>query len=315
MESYYAKGKLLLTGEYLVMEGSRALATPLNRGQHLRVFPQMAASGTLHWVGYDADGNVWLDIRLRVGSWEPFEHSLEAGRLCLLLREASRANPFFVEQCDGVRVETQLTFPRCWGWGSSSTLVSLISQWSGADAFGLQFLVFGGSGYDVACATAPSAILYEKAGGVGEGIRVCPVTYCPPFVEQLYLVYLGKKQDTRDSIAAFRKNRLDVDATSRLSERISQITDELLACYTLSGAAGLLAEHEALLSARLGCMPVRRQFFSDFLGGVGFVKSLGAWGGDFVWVGSEEKPEVVRRYFREKGFDTVLSYRSCVDLG
>jgi hypothetical protein len=42
--------------------------------------------------------------------------------------------------------------------------------------------------------------------------------------------------------------------------------------------------------------------FSDFKGEI---KSLGAWGGDFVMVISESDPTA---YFSEKGFTTVISY-------
>jgi hypothetical protein len=46
--------------------------------------------------------------------------------------------------------------------------------------------------------------------------------------------------------------------------------------------------------------------FSDFNGSI---KSLGAWGGDFVLVASEENP---MSYFKSKGFHTILSYTDLV---
>ena len=40
MEEYFARGKLLLSAEYLVMYGAEALALPLVRGQRLTVSRQ-----------------------------------------------------------------------------------------------------------------------------------------------------------------------------------------------------------------------------------------------------------------------------------
>ena len=58
-------------------------------------------------------------------------------------------------------ITTKLTFPRAWGLGTSSTLISLIAQWAKCDPFELLFEAFGGSGYDIACATANSPISYQ----------------------------------------------------------------------------------------------------------------------------------------------------------
>ena len=36
---FYSHGKLLLTGEYVVLDGAKALAIPTNKGQYLTVKP------------------------------------------------------------------------------------------------------------------------------------------------------------------------------------------------------------------------------------------------------------------------------------
>jgi hypothetical protein len=51
---------------------------------------------------------------------------------------------------------------------------------------------------------------------------------------------------------------------------------------------------------------VKNSLFSDFNG---TVKSLGAWGGDFVLVVSNENPTA---YFKSKGFETVLPYKDMI---
>jgi len=46
--------------------------------------------------------------------------------------------------------------------------------------------------------------------------------------------------------------------------------------------------------------------FSDFSGSI---KSLGAWGGDFVLVAHSENPTA---YFKEKGYEVIFSYHQMV---
>ena len=46
--------------------------------------------------------------------------------------------------------------------------------------------------------------------------------------------------------------------------------------------------------------------FPDF---DGVIKSLGAWGGDFVMVISNENPT---DYFMEKGYETVIPYEEMI---
>ncbi|MBK8557148.1 MAG: hypothetical protein IPL65_15875 [Lewinellaceae bacterium] len=49
--------------------------------------------------------------------------------------------------------------------------------------------------------------------------------------------------------------------------------------------------------------------FSDYWGAV---KSLGAWGGDFVLVTSEKDESTTRAYFLDKGFDVFLPWRDMI---
>jgi hypothetical protein len=56
-------------------------------------------------------------------------------------------------------------------------------------------------------------------------------------------------------------------------------------------------------------MPVQQELFPDF---PGQLKSLGAWGGDFIWAVSEEPAEKVRAYFQARGFGTVIGYEDMV---
>jgi hypothetical protein len=51
---------------------------------------------------------------------------------------------------------------------------------------------------------------------------------------------------------------------------------------------------------------VQKEMFSDYFGQT---KSLGAWGGDFILAtGNDDTPI----YFKNKGFDTVISYQDMI---
>jgi hypothetical protein len=71
----------------------------------------------------------------------------------------------------------------------------------------------------------------------------------------------------------------------------------------------LIREHEDLLSRLMDIIPVRESQFGNF---PGEIKSLGAWGGDFVLAASEENDNVVRDYFNRKEMTPVFSFDKIV---
>jgi hypothetical protein len=67
--------------------------------------------------------------------------------------------------------------------------------------------------------------------------------------------------------------------------------------------------HENIVANVLNLRKVKDLYFPDF---PGTIKSLGAWGGDFVLVASDESPEMISAYFQQKGFPVILSYRDMI---
>ena len=68
----------------------------------------------------------------------------------------------------------------------------------------------------------------------------------------------------------------------------------------------LLDEHSNLLSKTLQMKTVKQNLFPDFNG---TLKSLGAWGGDFILAASEENPEA---YFNQKGYHIIIPYKEMI---
>lgn len=294
-EEYHAHGKLLLTGEYFVLDGALALALPTRFGQHFKLEP--GKPGALSWQSYDADGTCWFDAILDIPSLTILsgEPSESIQRLIQVLEQAFLLSDIPLNNLAGCAVTTHLDFSRHWGLGSSSTLISFVAHLAQVDPYVLLAKTFGGSGYDLACAVAKGPIIYQNQ--VAQ-----PIAFRPPFADQLYFVYLEKKQNSRDGIQRYRALGEKVKTT--LGE-INQLTLEVLACTTLPEFEGLMLRHEMIVSTMLDLPRAQDLYFSDYWGQV---KSLGAWGGDFVLVSSDRDAATTKTYFQQKGFEAILSY-------
>ena len=139
---------------------------------------------------------------------------------------------------------------------------------------------------------------------VNDNPVVKPLSFEPAFRDQLYFLYLGQKQNTEDSIRSFRE-KATVDAHT--IQRISQLTEALTKANDLHTFETLLETHEKILSSILGQLPVKEKRFPDYKG---TIKSLGAWGGDFVLVTRHLPENEMKDYFKGKGFSTLYSWNT-----
>ncbi len=295
-----ASGKLLLTGEYFVLDGAVALAVPVRFGQTLR-----ATAGqkhrTLLWTSMDQAGQIWFQGTFHTGNLDIVTATdpAIAQTLQSILRACRAQNPTFLTGNQGIEVVTQNDFPREWGLGTSSTLIAALGHWAEVDPYRVLFDTMGGSGYDIACAYADGPLLYQLKKMQP---MVQSVDFQPLFSSSLYFIYLGKKQNSREGIERYRKR---AGALKKTSAEICRLTERCLYAATLSDFEQALQEHESIISRALDLPTVKSQFFEDF---PGTVKSLGAWGGDFVLAASRLPESETRAYFREKGFETVLGW-------
>jgi mevalonate kinase len=306
--NYYSNGKLLLTGEYLVLDGAKSLALPTKFGQDLVV--EKIKEPQLIWGSFSDTGECWFEAvfdlpKLRLvnctfSSDKEGNAEVIAETLLEILMEARRVNPNFLNSENGFVVKTNLTFPRNWGLGSSSTLINSIASWAKVDAFQLLWNSFKGSGYDIACAQNKTPIFYQVED---KKPVVTQVEFNPNFKENLFFLYLNEKQDSKEGIAKFRESGISFQNEIM---HISAITDAFLRSDSIVDFNKLIVEHEQIISSIIKLQPVKEKLFFDYFGEV---KSLGAWGGDFVMVtGNEETPA----YFKKKGFETVLTYSEMI---
>tara|TARA_B110000091_G_scaffold90148_1_gene98782 strand:+ start:2839 stop:3765 length:927 start_codon:yes stop_codon:yes gene_type:complete len=306
--NYYSNGKLLLTGEYLVLDGAKSLAIPTKFGQDLVV--EKIKESQIIWGSFTSSGECWFEAifdlqKLRLvnctfNSSKQGNAELIAETLLGILKEAKRMNPSFLESESGFVVKTKLSFPRNWGLGSSSTLINSIASWAKVDAFKLLWNSFKGSGYDVACAQNDTPIFYQIKD---QKPIVKQVKFNPTFKESLFFVHLNQKQDSKEGIAKFRESD---DNFQEEIKRISMISDAFLNAASIKEFDLLIFEHEQIISSIIKLKPVKVKLFPDYFGEI---KSLGAWGGDFVLVtGNETTPS----YFKSKGFETILTYSEMI---
>lgn len=299
-----ARGKLLLTGEYFVLDGASALAVPARYGQTLRAEP-IEDLNLLSWTSKNNDGATWFRAEFELPELTPLSCTDEktADTLAGILKACRKQNPRFLAENEGVKVLTYNEFPREWGLGTSSTLIAAVAKWAAVDAYPVLFDTLGGSGYDIACAYADGPLIYRLEG---QNPLVQPVVFRPAFVQNLGFVYLGKKQDSREGIQRYRER---ARGNTLLTHEITRLTGRFLAAASLAELDEAIREHELLISKTLDLPRAKDLYFNDFWGEI---KSLGAWGGDFVLVAGE-RPEVeTRAYFSERGFDTFLPWRDMV---
>ena len=86
------------------------------------------------------------------------------------------------------------------------------------------------------------------------------------------------------------------------SRQISSISQEIVLTNKLEDFEKLINEHEQITKRILKKKTIKDEFFSDFNGSI---KSLGAWGGDFILATGNQNNQ---NYFYQKGFKTIFNY-------
>ncbi len=302
IQKFYSNGKLLITGEYVVLDGAEALALPTKFGQSLEV--EQGKNKNFEWTSFDSDSTIWFqDI---VSFEEIIAKKTSEGQskikdtLIEILHQAFLQNPSFLNESEGYIIKTYLTFPRLWGLGTSSTLINNLGQWLKIDPFELLHKSFGGSGYDVACAQNNNPIIYQLKD---EKPIIKEVVFNPAFKENIHFVYLNRKQSSKQAISNYITNQ---NNAFKIIPSITEITRNALLCKNARDFAFLMETHQVILSNLLETETVKEMFFPDFKG---IVKSLGAWGGDFVMVIAEKNPV---DYFESLGYNTILTYQEMI---
>lgn len=294
---FSANTKLLLTGEYLVTRGALALAIPLKFKQELRITDTGKSGNELLWQSRE-QGKIWFE-----GIFDKDDFHINAtnnkqiaANLQQILIATRELNPNFLSDNHEIHAETDTDFELKWGLGSSSTLIASIAKWAEINPYMLLQKTFGGSGYDIACASAHGPIFYQL---VNHQPQISEIEFQPSFAHQIGFVYLGKKMNSRSSMKMFNQR---VNYSQLIIDRISNISKEITTANTIEQFEKLLDEHEQIMSDILQIQPVKKQLFADY---PFTVKSLGAWGGDFALFTCRNLEDAIR-YFQQKAMHPIF---------
>lgn len=302
MLEFYSSGKILLTGEYLVLHGAKALAFPLNLGQHLKISPNN--STCINWHTFEKNTCVFQSS-FRFSDFEIIQttDAHKSAFIKKILQACKQLNTNAFQNFTGFDATASIEFNMNWGLGTSSTLIHNLAQFAQVDAHKLNQKISAGSGYDIVCAAQKTPIIYQKSENT---YRIEKVVFNPKFIQHLHLVYLNKKMATENNVKAFLRNTKPINDNI---QKISKITQQVIIEKTLCGFINLLKEHEKIIANTIQAPPVQKRLFADF---DGVVKSLGAWGGDFVLAASPWDALKQTHFFNNKGFQTVIPFKDLV---
>lgn len=296
---FYSHGKLLITGEYFVLEGAAAFALPLKLGQSMVISEHNDSRQELIWetnVKSIPTFRAIFDIKsLEIKASNETSIAQNVQKLLLWVKRNSSA---LSKNRPSLKITTNLEFPFEWGLGSSSSLISNLAYWSNTNPYTLLFETSEGSGYDIACARSGGPIIYQ----LNENPNSIGVEFSPHFLKNIFFIYLGQKQSSLSSVQQFRKT---IKKHKEEALEITKISNSIIHSKTLNEFEEYITLHESIVSKVLQRPTVKEQHFGNF---DGCIKSLGAWGGDFILATTRHNFEYVSRYFNAKGLHTMFPY-------
>lgn len=299
MGRIFSPGKLLLTSEYFVLDGALALAIPTKPGQEFFFEEIHDRNSEIIWQAYHQE-KLWLSIKINYRNWTILDTNMEtpAKFVVSVLQHVQDLSNIRFNKENSYFLKTNLQFPPDFGLGSSSTLINNLAEWAEIDPFLLNELALGGSGYDIAVAQEKSPILYQT---LPEN-KIMRIEFDPGFKNELIFIHLNQKQDSRDGIALYRSK----PRNNELIHELSEITKAVFLAKTIDEFTLYMNRHELLISSFLGIETAKEKYFPQY---GGFIKSLGAWGGDFVLA---SKFGDYKKYFLDRNFTRIFEWQDLV---
>jgi len=289
----------MLTSEYVAVDGALVLAIPTKLGQELFYTENEDQESLIFWEAYHQN-QLWLKATIDYKNWKILEtNDSKASEFILkTLKNVQNLSEIKLKSDASYHVKTNLQFPSDFGLGSSSTLMNNLAEWANIDPFILNEISLGGSGYDVAVAKEKSAVLYSR---FPERVYKT-IDFQPNFKDELIFIHLNQKQDTREGISHYKSK----PTSTELINDYSKLTKMIVNSQNLEEFSELMTIHEQKLSDFLGTPTVKEKYFQDC---PSFVKSLGAWGGDFVLA---SKFGDYQDYFKKQGFSKIFSWKDLI---
>ena len=299
MSKIFSPGKLMLTSEYFAIDGALVLAVPTKLGQEFFFDEKQDDKSLVFWEAHH-QGKLWLKATINYKNWSILDTNLQqpAEFVLKVLQNVKQLSDSKFQSDDSYFLTTNLQFPSNFGLGSSSTLMNNLAEWAHINPYILNELSLGGSGYDIAVAKEKSAILYQNK----PEIKVEKISFHPKFTDELIFIHLNQKQDSREGINLYKSK----PKSSALIEEFTLLTKQISHCQDLENFSELMTIHENKVSNFIGIPTAKEKYFENC---PSFIKSLGAWGGDFVMA---SKFSGYEDWFSEKGFSTIFTWEELI---
>ncbi len=314
--NYYSNGKFLLTAEYLILDGALALSIPLKFGQKLTI--NTGIKPGIEFKTYQYNKEIYSNCFLIneesnkkficEQTEEKHNSQTEINRksteyILKTINALLELKPDLIDETTKLEIKADLNFDIHWGLGSSSSLISDIAYWGDVDPYQLFKKVTNGSGYDIFAAREKSPFTFQLIDSKPE---IKSINLNNFLFGNVLFVYLGKKQNSENEVNNYRKKGI-IDSAS--IDEITLITKKFLSLKSENELLYLIRKHEEVLSSILGRQRIRMELFKDF---DGEIKSLGAWGGDFVMAYSINGLEYSKNYFSSRKFDVIFQWDEIV---
>ena len=292
---FKSHGKLMITGEYFVLRGAKSLLLPTKYSQDM-IVSKLDNKAIISWESYDHNHKKWFSVEFNL----PYitiegEKTEQKVFLKKILDFVIKKKPKIFENNVGLKIKTRMDFERKWGLGSSAILINNLSNYFGLNPFEVSKNVTNSSGADIASVATSKPIVYSLSN---EKPLYKHVSFNPKFSKNLLFIFLNKKQSSSKEVERFKSLKINDNEINT----ITQITNEILDCKEIDDFNYLINEHEEIISRKIKRKTVKNLLFKDFRGSI---KSLGAWGGDFILACSENNS---KNYFKRKGFETSISF-------
>ena len=104
---FFGHGKLLLSGEYFILDGAIGLALPTQAGQSMGISYSQSFDPKLIWRSYDAEGKLWFESSFEFWHFNCLNENPRFESLVLqkILRSARRQNKHFLREENEVLVK------------------------------------------------------------------------------------------------------------------------------------------------------------------------------------------------------------------
>jgi len=296
MQTFYAPGKILLCGEYLVLKGFNGIALPTKLGQWLEVFefktPNEKADSIMY-SALDLEGYKWIDWNCEITNIQNQEIGNSSEEFLVKFFQLIPENNW--KKGYSYRFETRLEFNQKWGLGSSSTFVSLLCQYFRLNPFKIEQQLLGGSGYDIAVAELKRPLIFWRNEN-GAHFRHWAAGHTQN--SNWSIVFLNEKVNSRKSSELIKEaiEEIATDAAYQLQfQKIMEMIEIANDIFTIEAAL----EMYQLLMGQITNLPTPYQLLNIKPIKQGLCKWLGAWGGDMMLVNDNvlnEYQEVFKEY-------------------